>query len=136
MEVYKTKIKSLAGTDYSEVYSKAKSIYKVVSSKTKRRPYIRSSYFNKEKVFIDYFWNYMMTKNPHDRLRRLKQYPCALDLIKYSKVKPLMKGDPNKSSEMLYRFTGINGNKEIFHVQVKEDKKTGEKVMMSMFPDN
>ncbi len=47
-----------------------------------------------------------------------------------------MKSNPNKSSEMLYRFTGINGNKETFHVQVKEDKKTGEKLMMSMFPGN
>ncbi len=136
MKIYKSKIKRLAGTDYYEVYSKAKFLYKTILSKTKRRPYVRSAYFNKEKVFLDYFWSHIGMKNQGDRFRRLKQYACAIDLIRHSKIKPTSKLNSDKPSEILHRFSGINGSRDNFFVQITENIKNKEKSFMSVFPDD
>lgn len=134
MEIYKTKVKHFSGTSYREVYSQAKFLYKQIASKTKRKPYIRSKYFDGEKVFLDYFWDHISRKNPHDRLRRLKQYSCALDVIRNSTIKPVTNPNPNNSSERLHRFVGENGNGEIFYVQITENLKDKKKHLISMFP--
>lgn len=131
MEVYKTKVKHLSGTSYREVYSQAKFLYKQIESKSKRKPYIRSKYFEGEKVILDYFWDHIGHKNPADRLRRLRYYACALDLIKYSKAKPEI---IVKASEILYRFKGRNGNSEFFYVQITQEKKRDKKYFLSVFP--
>lgn len=134
MKVYQTKVKRLSGTDYREIHSRALNIYRQIKAKTKRRPYIRSAYFKKDKVFLDYFWQHLWQKNWRDRVRRLKYYPCALDLIKNSRVEPISKQNPNKPTEILHRFAGFTKNKELFFVQIKEDKKTDQKSLMSIFP--
>ncbi len=136
MEVYKTKIKQLSGTSYSEVYSQAKFLYKQIASKTRRKPFLRSKYFDGQKIFLDYFWDHISRKNPADRMRRLKQYLCALDLIKNTKIEPEIKDDQDDSSKILYRFKGCNGNNEIFYVQITEEKKSGKKHFLSVFPAN
>lgn len=51
MKVYQTKTKKLAGTDYGTVYPKAHKIFKQLKKKTRRRPYIRSTYFKNDKIF-------------------------------------------------------------------------------------
>lgn len=135
MKIYKTKVKRLAGTNYSEVYAIAHTIYKDIARKTKRRPYIRSAYFNKDKVFLDYFWDHIRMKNPQDRARRLKYYKCALDLIQNSRVEPISKQNPNRLSETLHRFSGVNGNHDVFFVQIKENVRNSEKYFMSVFPE-
>jgi hypothetical protein len=132
MEIYRTKIKPVPGTNYSEVYPRAWALYKQIASKTKRRPYVRSAYFNKEKVFLDLFWEHVRQKNLRDRARRLKYYPCALDLIGYSRIRPSSQLNPMRKSEILHRFTGIYMDK-LFHVQIKE-YKSGEKHFISIFP--
>ena len=132
MEIYRTKIKPVPGTNYSEVYPRACALYKQIASKTKRRPYVRSAYFNKEKVFLDLFWEHVRQKNLRDRARRLKYYPCALDLIGYSRIRPSSQLNPMRKSEILHRFTGIYMDK-LFHVQIKE-YKSGEKHFISIFP--
>ena len=132
---YKTKVKPLQGYNPIRVRRQANGIFKMISSKTKRRPYIRSEYFTKEKVFLDYFWFHLQTKNWLDRTRRLRQYPCAIDLIKNSRIMPFSQTNIDKKSEILHRFSGINGNNEKFFVQIKEDKKSGEKHFMSVFPE-
>lgn len=48
---YLTKQKKLSGTKYSEVYKKAINFYKPIIQRTKRRPYIKSTYFKKDKIF-------------------------------------------------------------------------------------
>ncbi len=136
LEIYKTKVKKLAGTSYGEVYSKARFIYKTISSKTKRRPYIRSVFFGKEKIFLDYFWHHLMEKNSNDRFRRLKLYACGIDLIKNSHIKPIIRNNPNRQNEIFYRFVGLDSNNEMFYVQIKEDTKSGEKSMISVFPED
>ena len=133
--IFYTKVKPLSGTNYSEIYPKALALYKQIASrKTKRRPYIRSTYFKKEKIFLDYFWLHIRQKNLRDRARRLIYYPCALDMLEHSKLKPESKINPNRKSETLHRFIGITSGKRVFYAQVKEDLKTGQKHFISVFP--
>lgn len=56
MKVYKTRVSKLSGSDYKEVNKKAFGLYAEIKEKTKRRPYVRSAYFNKSKIFIELFW--------------------------------------------------------------------------------
>lgn len=135
MKVYQTKIKRLSGTDYDEVYPRAFAIFKQLKRKTKRRPYIRSAYFKREKIFLDYFWEHLHQKDSKDRVRRLKYYPCAIDLIENSKAEPTSKENPNKKSEILHRFAGTTADKELFFVQINQDKKTNKKFLLSVFPE-
>ena len=133
MDTYETKEKIISGTSYAEIYKEANLIYKHIESKSKRKPYIRSKYFNNEKVFLDYFWEHIRSKSFRDRTRRLKYYLCALDLIKYSQIKPTIAINPMKKSETLYRFTGMTKLKNIYYVQIKANKRN-QKFFMSVFP--
>ena len=134
MKVYQTKSHKLAGTNYSEIYPKAFALFKHIRQKGKRRAYIRSAYFNKQKVFLDLFWPHLHDKNWSDKVRRLKFYACALELIQNSKYEPFSIPHPGKRSEILHRFTGMSAEKDLFYVQIKEDKKTNEKFLISVFP--
>ena len=100
MKVYQSKINQLAGTDYKEVYGKARDIYKAIVRKSKRKPYIRPAYFNKEKIFLDYFWEHLHGKHPADRFRRLKFYASALDLIKNCNIDPVSVQNPNRPRDV------------------------------------
>ncbi len=133
--VYKSKIVKIAGTDFHEVYGEAFDFYKLEKRKTKRRPYLRSAYFDKEKVFLDLFWIHIGEKqNFRDKIRRMKFFPCAIDLIKNSKFPPTSKENPNKRSEILHRFKGKSRDSDLFFVQIKENKKSGQKWLISVFP--
>jgi len=135
MKFYQIKAGKLTGTGYREVHQKAFNIYKGLKRKTKRRPYIRSTYFNKDKVFLETFWSHLYEKeNFKDKIRRMKYFPCAVELIQKSWVDPTSKENPNKRTEILHRFAGATKDQEIFFVQIKEDKKTGQKWLMSVFP--
>ncbi|MDO8471955.1 MAG: hypothetical protein Q7S64_02290 [bacterium] len=68
------------------------------------------------------------------RTKRLAYLPCAIDLIEHSRNVPTMKVNPNKKTELLYRFGGLTKEKEVFYVQIKENVKTGAKYLMSIFP--
>lgn len=133
MKSFSTNIRPLSGTDYSEIYPKAWNIYKNIASKTKRRPYIRSAYFKKDKIFLDYFWDHIWQKNTRDRVRRLKYYSCALDLLMNSRIAPSSHRNEMRRSESLYRFVGTCENGDRFFVQIKENKR-GEKHFMSVLP--
>lgn len=135
MKVYQTKISKLRGTDFHEVRGRAFDIYQQIKKRSKRKPYIRSLYFNKEKVFLDLFWAYLFEKKHFANLmRRMKFYPCALDLIQNSNFEPISKENPNKRSEILHRFAGMTSEKDLFFVQIKENKQNGAKWFMSVFP--
>lgn len=135
MKYYQTRAKKLPGTSYKEIYKYAITLFREIKRKTKRRPYIRSAYFNKEKIFLGLFWQHLEDHlHYNDRVRRLKYFVCALELIQNSKLPPVFKENPHKSSEILYRFTGLDKNGEVFHVQIKEDRYTREKFLISIFP--
>lgn len=131
---YQTKTKKLSGTSYSEVRKHAMQIFNEIKRKSKRRPYIRSAYFNKQKIFFDYFWEHMHQKSPKERYKRLKYFSAAIQLISYCRNEPASKPNPNKPIETLHRFAGLTDSNDLFYVQIKEDKKAEKKYFMSCFP--
>lgn len=123
----------LSGHNYSVLRNRALELFKEVQKKSKRKPYIRSKYFRKKKVFLHYFWTHLFEKNPKDRSRRLKYLPCAFELIKYSTFSPEIV-EPNKKDALKwYRFMGTTANKQAFIVQIKESKN-GKLYFISVFP--
>lgn len=135
MEVYKTKSRRTAGTTYSEIKKITSFLFSSIKNKTKRRPYVRSAYFAKEKIFLDFFWSHIFEKeNRNDRIRRMRYFGCAIELIENSRCLPISKQNPNKSVEMLHRFFGMTSEGEVFCVQIKENKKNKQKALISIFP--
>lgn len=133
MDIFKVKNGKIAGSELREVKRDALEVYKEIKSKTKRKPYIRSAYFNKQKIFFDYFWIHLTSKSRKIQTHRLKYFPCAIDLIKHSRNVPTSKENPNNRNEILHRFSGTTRENDRFYVQIKEEKKTGAKYLMSVF---
>ncbi len=135
MKIYQTNTSKVAGTKWSESYKKAFVFYKLIKIKTKRKPYVRSAYFNKDKIFLDLYWHHLHQKlSLADKTRRVKYFPCAIELIQKSRYEPVSKENPNKSSEIFHRFAGVTKDKDLFFVQIKEDKRSGQKWLISTFP--
>jgi len=112
----------------------AEKSYKRIKSKTKRTPYIRSRYFKKEKIFLNIFWSHLFKKSERDRVRRLKFYDCALELLGNSVHNPITRENYKKKDELLHRFYGVTKSGEKFVVQIKENKRTKRKDLISIFP--
>lgn len=93
-------MRRLAGTEFKEVHKKAFALYRQIISKSRRRPYVRSIYFKKQKIFLNLFWHHLWDKYKwQDRMRRLQYFAAALDLIQYSSCDPQSKENPNNASE-------------------------------------
>jgi hypothetical protein len=136
MKVYRAKIKPFSGTRYADIGYKAYRLYNQIKKESKRRPYVRSAYFKKEKVFLELFWKHLQDKHSlNDKTRRLKYLPCAVELIQNSRFDPITKENPDKSNEMLHRFIGIAPNNVTFFVQIRESKRNKRKWLMSVFPE-
>ena len=131
---YKTKVNKLSGSNLGEVSKSAWFIYHQIEKITKRKPYIRSAFFKKDKVFFDFFWEHIKSKSPKERFKRLKFFAAAIDTIKNSKIAPVIKDNPNKKSEIFYRFSGQVKTRELFIVQIKENRISKRKYFMSCFP--
>lgn len=69
----------------------------------------------------------------HERYKRLKLFKAAIEAIKSSRNKPVVKMNPNNKNEILYRFAGQTAN-QLFIVQIKENKRNRKKHLMSCFP--
>lgn len=135
MQIYQTKTKKFPGTEFREVHGPAFGLYTKIKKKTKRRAYVRSAYFDKEKIFLDLFWHHLFEKsNWRDRVRRMRYFGCATELIQNSRFKPNSTKNPNVANEMLYRFYGTTTNNELFCVQIKENMKKKQKFLISVFP--
>ena len=134
MTLYRTKAAPLPGTSYADLAPLARALLRSIARRTKRRPYIRSVYFRKDKIFFTHFWAHLAQRSPGQRARRLKYLPCALELVRKSRHEPNSKENPNRQREILHRFAGLTPDGEKFMVQIKEDKKTNRKELMSVFP--
>ena len=135
MDVYKTKAGKIPGTEFHEVKSIALNIFKRIKKKSKRLPYVRSAYFYKDKIFLTLFLQHLFEKKDwRDRTRRLQYFEAAIELIEKSRFEPKSVENPNKKGELLHRFTGLTKDGGIFNVQIKEDKKSGKKYLISFFP--
>ena len=135
MKYHHVKSTPHSGTDFHEIHSKARAFYKKITSRTKRRHYVRSQYFQKQKVFLGLFWEHLQQKNWKERTRRLKYFSCAIELIKNTNSKPISRINANKPHEILHRFHGMTKDKRTFCVQIKENKKRNMKWFMSVFPE-
>ncbi|OGH73098.1 MAG: hypothetical protein A2921_04785 [Candidatus Magasanikbacteria bacterium RIFCSPLOWO2_01_FULL_43_20b] len=136
MNVYKTRVKPFAGTSYHEIKKKAFGLFNEIKKKTKRKPYIRSAYFDKQKVFFELFWEHLFKKNFWNQMRRMKFFACGVELIEKSRFEPVSKNNPNKPNEVLHRFAGISADGQKFFVQIKGDrKKKSTKWLISIFPE-
>lgn len=134
MAIYKSKFGLLSGTDYDEVLRNARREYKIVQARTKRQPYIRAKYFGKEKVFINIFFNHLVQKRKGEQIKRAKLFLCAIDLLRNTTNDPKTIFSYQNLNEMLHRFEGMTKDGQHFFVQVKQNKRTGRKDFMSVFP--
>lgn len=132
---YQTKSKKISGSNYGEVMHHAFRIYDEIKKKTKRRPYIRSVYFKKEKIFFDYFREHLFQKSQRERMKRLRFFRAAVELIEKSRNAPSSKPNPNKRNEIVHRFAGLTVEKELFYVQIKEDKRKRKYFMSCFLPE-
>lgn len=135
MNFYHIQSARSGGTDYREVYKNAHAAYVRIQMRSKRRPYLKSHYFKRDKVFLAIFWQHIHEKHASERLRRLRFYACALELLERSPHAPHTKQNPDNRSELLHRFGGIDRGGAIFFVQVKEDVVTHKKWFISVFPE-
>ena len=133
MKQFESKYSLIPGTSYDEVVSFARKEHRKIAKLTKRQPYVRSSYFNKDKIFVSVFWDHLIQKHRKDRFRRLKLYNAAIDLLRNSHYEPdtIFKNDD--LSTLLHRFYGITKDGVEYCVQVKQDKRTGRKDFVSVF---
>ena len=136
MNFYKSSKSKIHGSSYREVLKEAEAIFKQIKSRTKRTPYARSKYFRSEKIFLNILWSHLHEKHERERVRRLKFYACAIDLIKSSSYDPITRENFKQRDEVLHRFSGKSKEGEIFTVQIKENKRTKRKDLISIFPDN
>lgn len=136
MQIYRSRYRRLHGSSYKEIYPQAFKIYKVVQKNTKRQPYVRSSYFARDKVFLTYFWQHLRQKNDRDRVRRLRSLEAALDTIRNTRYAPTTKQNPKDTYELLHRFIGCTGDNQLFYIQIKENVVTKRKDLISIFPIN
>lgn len=135
MSVYKSKYGLLAGTDYSEVMQISRREFQAIQRRNPRRqPYIRSKYFNGDKVFINIFWNHLAQKRKGEQMKRAKLLAAAIDLLRNTTTPPQTIFSQANLNEILHRFAGETKDGLPFYVQVKENKKSDRKDFMSVFP--
>lgn len=132
--IYTTPQSKLSGTSVHEVRQKALLIFNQIKSRTKRTPYVRSKYFRKDKIFLNIFWSHVYEKSEKDRVRRLKFYGCAIDLIRNSALNPETRENFQNKEELLHRFFGKTKSGEKFVVQIKENKRSKRKDFISVYP--
>ncbi len=102
-KAYRTKSKKLAGSNYGEVHRKAFGLYIQIKKRSKRRVYIRSAYFHKDKIFLSLFWHHLNDKHHKERLRRFKYFHCAVELIRDSRFDPTSMENADKKGEKAFR---------------------------------
>lgn len=132
IKVWKVTSKIIPGQIYQNVNKIARALFHQIERKSKRSAYIRSRYFKKQKVFLSFFWDHLSSKKTQDKVRRLKYFECALEVIQNSCFNPQIRTNPNNKQEIFYRFYG-QVSQNIFVVQIKKDKHNRLE-FMSVFP--
>lgn len=133
MKYYQSKYDLLPGSSYDEVVAYARKEFNTIRKLTKRQPYVRSKYFRGDKIFVTIFWDHLMQKHRGNRMRRLKFYKAAIDLLRNSTQTPDTIFSRSDMNTMLHRFYGKTKDGQTFCVQVKEDKRSNRKDFMSVF---
>jgi hypothetical protein len=133
-KIYKSKYEPLPGSSYDEVIPRAHREHNAIRRRTKRQPYVRSRYFNKDKVFLNIFWNHLVQKRRGEQTARARLYLCAIDLLRNTPHSPDSIFSYENPNTVLHRFYGATNGDQLFYVQVRQNKKSGRKDFMSVFP--
>ncbi|MCA9325603.1 hypothetical protein KDA23_06105 [Candidatus Saccharibacteria bacterium] len=135
MQIFQSSFGKFPSTSHGEVLRLARREFHKIQKRTPRRQaYVRSKYFRKDKIFVNQFWQHLGQKRAGDQVRRLRLYNCAIDLIRNTSISPETIFSKADSNLLLHRFAGKTKDNEPFIVQVKENKRTGRKDFMSVFP--
>lgn len=135
MKVYPSKLSELPGTNPEELMKLARYEYHLIQKKTPRRvAYVRPKYFVKDKIFVNTFREHLNQKSPKERVRRLKLYACAIDVLRNSADTPDTVYTNIDKDISLHRFYGQTKTGNHYDVQIKENKRTNRKDFMSVFP--
>lgn len=133
--MFRSRFPQTTGFDYGQMMSYARREYHKIQKRTPRRsPYVRSKYFNKDKVFINTFWDHLKQKSTGDRRRRLVLFACGIDLIRHNTEPPTAVKHRASGNETLYRFDGLSLDGAPYAVQVKENIRSSRKDLISIFP--
>ncbi len=124
----------LTGHKYADIMPQARRMFRIIQKHTKRRPYVRSAYFKKDKIFFDYFWIHLNQKHAHDRARRLRFFPCAIELLRNSRQAPKTFFEAYDKDSIRHQFIGVTNDGTTFSVVVKQDRSSGKKQLLSVFP--
>lgn len=133
MQVFKSRYGLLPGSKYEEVVHYARREYIAVRRLTKRQPYVKSKYFKTSKIFVTVFWDHLGQKHRKERMRRLRFYKAAIDLLRNTTETPEVIPRTTDPNTLLYRFYGVTNDGAHFCVQIKEDMQSGRKDFMSVF---
>lgn len=133
-KIFKSKYSTFPGTSHDEVIRRAHREHNAIKRRTKRQPYVRSRYFSKDKIFLNIFWNHLVQKRRGEQTARARYYLCAIDLLRNTSFDPDSIFGYEKPNEILHRFSGTTKAGDLFYVQVRQNKKTGRKDFMSVFP--
>ena len=135
MRVYQSKYNQLPGTSYQEIINAAHYHHQKLQKRNpRRRVYVRSRYFNRDKVFLTLFWPHLLQKRRGDQMRRAKLYLCALDLLRnynYLNGAVIENGHPEAT---LLRFMGRTKDGVLYVVQVKVYIRSNRKDLISVYP--
>ena len=120
---YRTKANRCCKTSFTEAMDFGLAKLPKSAKKTRRRAFVRSMYFSKQKIFLDLFWRHLYQKNISNRRRRIRLLEAGLELIRKSKLEPSKIQNPNNSKEYFYKFLGKTKDGYPFCVQIKEYKR-------------
>jgi hypothetical protein len=135
IKFYKVKAGKISGSNYKDLAKAVRLEYKKIAKLTKRVPYVRSTYFNKNKIFLSLYWAHLGETRMYAQSQRLKLFNCAIELLRHTSFPPETKPNPNGRNEIVHRFGGITSDGQKFYVQVKQELRSGKKYFMSAFPE-
>lgn len=127
---YQSKYDRIRGSSDKEIFYEARRVFNFYQRK-RRLPYVRSKYFDKQKVFLSMFWKHLNDKSPPDRRRRIVYLRAAIDVMINSRIEP---ESFIVNSIVYYRFYGETKGGEKFVSQIMKDKKAN-RYFMSCFPE-
>lgn len=127
MKVYRSKYIKITGTSYEEIIRNARKQHQVIKKRTKRQPYIRSKYFNRDKIFVNLFWEHLMQKHRGEQQQRARFYLCAIDLLRNNTHDPRTIFTYGNLNIMLHRFIGISKDKEFLRTSKTKQKNWSQR---------
>jgi hypothetical protein len=133
LKYYQSKYNKLSGSSYRELINKAHAIANSYNPNPKRKAYVRSKFFNGDKIFLEYFWQHQNNKPPADKRRRIVYFAAALDVVQNSRHKPNVEPSKTNKNEIWYTFYGQTKSGDKFAVHIKKSLRNNE-YLMSVFP--